>query len=120
MLSVSVQELHRVLAAEQGAQVIDVRERSEVLLSNLDQRLPRIFYIPLSGADAFFEDLYAGGDGGEYKLDKEAPTFCLCHHGVRSARVARVLLDCGFRRVYNIEGGIDAYARHVDPGVGLY
>lgn len=32
----------------------------------------------------------------------------MCHHGVRSDRVARYLADQGFARVHNLLGGIDA------------
>lgn len=46
-------------------------------------------------------------------------TVVICHHGVRSAHVARLLLSAGFERVLNLEGGLDAYAG-VDPEVPRY
>jgi rhodanese-related sulfurtransferase len=53
-------------------------------------------------------------------LDKEATVVVFCHHGIRSAQVAAWLLDQGWQSVYNLAGGIDAYARQVDPSIGFY
>ena len=44
----------------------------------------------------------------------------LCHHGVRSAQLARFLVDNGFKKVWNLTGGIDAYAANVDGSVPRY
>ena len=53
-------------------------------------------------------------------LDKARPIACLCHHGVRSQRVAAFLAHHGFAQVANITGGIDAWAREFDASVPLY
>ncbi len=53
-------------------------------------------------------------------LDPARPVACLCHHGVRSLRVALFLAQQGFEDVSNISGGIDAWAREFDPSVPLY
>lgn len=53
-------------------------------------------------------------------LDKDTPLVLQCHHGVRSRAVADHLVGHGFRQVYNLTGGIDAWSRRVDPGVPLY
>lgn len=45
---------------------------------------------------------------------------CLCHHGIRSQRVAMFLLQNGFERVVNIAGGIDAWSAEADSSVPLY
>ncbi|MBC7994862.1 MAG: sulfurtransferase, partial [Rhizobacter sp.] len=44
----------------------------------------------------------------------------LCHHGVRSLQVVAFLERQGYEQVYNIAGGIDAWAREVDASVPLY
>jgi rhodanese-related sulfurtransferase len=54
------------------------------------------------------------------KLDTEAPTICLCHHGVRSMNMAAYLVQQGFTNVYNVTGGIDAYSRGADSRVPTY
>lgn len=45
---------------------------------------------------------------------------CLCHTGVRSRQAAEGLVQMGFSNVYNLEGGIDAWSRDVDPDVPRY
>jgi rhodanese-related sulfurtransferase len=49
-----------------------------------------------------------------------APVVVFCHHGIRSAQVAAWLLELGWTSVYNLSGGIDAYARSIDPSIGFY
>lgn len=44
----------------------------------------------------------------------------LCHHGGRSQQAAEHFLQLGFRQVYNIDGGIDAWSAQVDPSVPRY
>ena len=53
-------------------------------------------------------------------LDPARPVACLCHHGVRSLRVAAYLAQQGFEHVSNITGGIDAWAHEFDSSVPLY
>jgi rhodanese-related sulfurtransferase len=45
---------------------------------------------------------------------------CICHHGGRSAQVAYWLARQGFAEVYNLTGGVDAWARQVDRGMATY
>jgi rhodanese-related sulfurtransferase len=44
----------------------------------------------------------------------------VCHHGVRSFQVALWLERNGFMDVANLSGGIDAWARQIDPGMAVY
>lgn len=53
-------------------------------------------------------------------LPKDTPLAFLCHHGVSSLRAAEHFRGLGFTRLYNVEGGIDAYARDVDSSVRRY
>jgi rhodanese-related sulfurtransferase len=50
--------------------------------------------------------------------DTEIVVFC--HHGMRSAQVTAWLLQKGWTNVQSMAGGIDAYAKQVDPSVGMY
>ncbi len=43
-----------------------------------------------------------------------------CHVGQRSAQVTFWLQDLGWQNVASLAGGIDAYARQVDPEIGFY
>ncbi len=54
------------------------------------------------------------------ELDPSDPVVCICHHGARSAHVAMWLARQGFADVYNLSGGVDAWARQVDPSMATY
>jgi monothiol glutaredoxin len=53
-------------------------------------------------------------------LSKETPIAFYCHHGMRSRGVAQSVLQEGFRKVYNIKGGIDAWSLSIDPSIPRY
>ena len=53
------------------------------------------------------------------ELDPAAETVVICHHGSRSAYVTRMLGEAGFARVFNLQGGLDAYS-DVDESVPRY
>lgn len=53
-------------------------------------------------------------------LDKDTPLVFHCHHGGRSQAAAERFVREGFRRVYNLVGGIDAWSTSVDPSVPRY
>jgi monothiol glutaredoxin len=53
-------------------------------------------------------------------LKKDAPIAFHCHHGGRSRSAAEQLLREGFTNVFNLEGGIEAWSRDVDPTVPRY
>jgi rhodanese-related sulfurtransferase len=44
----------------------------------------------------------------------------ICHHGGRSMQVALFLEKAGYNNVHNLEGGVDAWSRTVDPAVPVY
>ncbi len=54
------------------------------------------------------------------ELPTDRPIACLCHHGIRSQRVAQFLAQNGFEHVVNIAGGIDAWSAELDPAVPHY
>jgi monothiol glutaredoxin len=53
-------------------------------------------------------------------LPKDAMIVMQCHHGLRSGQAAGQLVAAGYRNVFNLEGGIDAWSLEVDPGVPRY
>lgn len=55
-----------------------------------------------------------------HELDAEQEVVVICHHGVRSFQVSIFLDHSGFRNVYNLQGGVDAWARDVDPNMPKY
>ncbi|VVM21656.1 hypothetical protein BSPWISOXPB_5912 [uncultured Gammaproteobacteria bacterium] len=53
-------------------------------------------------------------------LDKTQETVIICHHGIRSMQVARYFDAIGFEKIINLRGGIDAWAKKIDPSMPLY
>ncbi|WP_437731576.1 Grx4 family monothiol glutaredoxin [Sorangium sp. So ce1335] len=53
-------------------------------------------------------------------LPRDARIVFHCHHGGRSQAAAEHYLAKGFRNLYNLEGGIDAWSHKVDPSVPRY
>jgi rhodanese-related sulfurtransferase len=54
------------------------------------------------------------------EIDEDKEVVAICHHGGRSMQVAMFLERQGFKRVHNLQGGIDAWSRTVDPSVPTY
>ena len=54
------------------------------------------------------------------QLDPQSEIVVICHHGIRSRQVALYLEHQGFGNVVNLEGGMAAWARDVDPAMATY
>lgn len=54
------------------------------------------------------------------ELDAAKPIVVICHHGVRSLQVAHYLSRLGFEQVFNLQGGMAAWADQVDPAMPRY
>ncbi|MBI1789689.1 MAG: hypothetical protein HYR60_19315 [Acidobacteria bacterium] len=50
----------------------------------------------------------------------EAPLVILCHHGIRSLKVASWLREQGFEDCRSMAGGIDRWSLEIDPAVPRY
>lgn len=92
--------------------LLDVREPMELSIASLGDE---VLLAPLSQIAARYEDALP-----EEMEDKSVEVVVVCHHGNRSAQVTAWLLSNGWSNVYNMVGGIDAYAREVDPTINLY
>jgi monothiol glutaredoxin len=53
-------------------------------------------------------------------LPKDTPIAFHCHHGGRSRGAAEHFVKAGFKTVYNLTGGIDAWSKDVDPSIKRY
>lgn len=89
--------------------VLDVRDTLELAVARVRPEGFELVHIPMNELPARL---------GE--LDPQRPLACLCHHGLRSQRVAMFLAHNGFERVVNIAGGIDAWSMERDPGIAQY
>jgi rhodanese-related sulfurtransferase len=85
--------------------LVDVREPWEQAICGL----PGALQLPMNAVPARAEE-----------LDPAADTVVICHHGARSFQVGMFLERRGFARVYNLLGGVDAWAREVDPSMAVY
>ena len=54
------------------------------------------------------------------ELDRESDTVVICHHGTRSFQVGLFLERNGFSKLYNLMGGVNAWADQVEPTMPRY
>lgn len=101
---VSVQDLKAVLDNDPRVHLYDVRTAEERQLA----MIPRSKLMN----PALREETM--------KLAKDTPLYFHCHHGGRSNALAEQYLAAGFTKVHNVQGGIDAWAREIDPSVPRY
>ena len=85
--------------------LLDVRQDWETRLCKLDNSL----HIPI-------EEIELRTD----ELNRDSEIVVYCHQGVRSAAVADYLRSLGFAKARNLAGGLDAWARTVDPSMRRY
>ena len=84
--------------------LVDIREPYEHEICDIGGLL-----IPMRGIGSRLGD-----------LDRNAATVVYCRIGVRSAEVVRLMLDAGFTQVWNLRGGLHAWATEVDPSFPIY
>ena len=105
MSEITPQELKARLDRSERPLLLDVRQDWETQLC----RLPNAVHIPI-------EEI----EGRTDELSPEDDIVVYCHQGVRSAAVAEYLRSLGFKSVQNLSGGLDLWARTVDPGMRRY
>jgi sulfur-carrier protein adenylyltransferase/sulfurtransferase len=102
---ISPHELKRRMDAGERFELIDVREPFEYEIAQIDGAK----LIPLGEIAERLDE-----------LEREQPIIIHCHSGMRSAQAVQLLQERGFAKVYNLEGGIDAWSDQVDPNVPKY
>ena len=101
---ITVQELKKKMDAKEDFQLIDVREKHEYDFVNLGAEL-----IPLNTVLDNVE-----------KFSRDKQVIIHCKGGVRSAKAIQALEEKGFINLYNLKGGIVAYAKEVDESLPVY
>ncbi len=104
MKEITVEELKNMKEKGEDFQLIDVREDFEYEMSNLNGE-----NIPLGG-------ILIETD----KISKDKPVVVMCRSGKRSAMAIMQLEQQGFTNLYNLQGGILAWADQVDPTISVY
>jgi len=102
---ISAPELAERLRASEPPLLLDVREPHELEIS----RLAGATLIPLGHLAARLSE-----------LDSAREMVVFCKSGTRSTRALELLLSAGFRKVKNLQGGINAWAEQVDPDLPVY
>ena len=105
IVQLTPQQVQDGLQKQPAPLLLDVREEDEVRLC----ALPGSLHIPMNLIPLRHNE-----------LPDDIPIIVYCHHGIRSLNVARYLAHVGFEHVANLQGGIDAWARQIDPSMPRY
>ncbi|MBQ4854644.1 DedA family protein/thiosulfate sulfurtransferase GlpE [Rhodanobacter sp. B2A1Ga4] len=98
MARITVDELERAMKSESAPVVLDVRAEGSRLLDT--RVLPGALLLDDHGIDRSVHDI---------PLDRELVVYCNCPNEVSAARVAKVLMAQGYRRVRPLLGGLEAW-----------
>lgn len=104
-IEMEVEDLDRIRQSGGDPLVLDVREVHEVAIC----AIPDSLHIPMGTVPQRV---------GELPMDRDIVV--VCHHGGRSAQVTMWLRSRGFDRTTNLNGGVDAWARRIDPNMKVY
>ncbi len=103
---IAPEELKSLFESNSDVVVLDCREQWEFEAARIENSR----HIPMNDIPARFNQ----------ELDPEKHIVVICHHGVRSMNVTAWLRKQGFEKVQSLRGGIDRWARQIDPKVPLY
>lgn len=105
MKSVTVSELKKKFDNKENFQLIDVREAYEAEICTLGGEL-----IPMGEVMMHVD-----------QIKRDIPVIVHCRSGKRSASVINALeAQHGYTNLYNLEGGILAWADEIDPAMSKY
>jgi adenylyltransferase/sulfurtransferase len=102
---ITATELADRIKQEEGLKIIDVREPHELEISQIESTE----LIPLGQLASHMSELNSADE-----------IVLICKAGTRSARALEILHSAGFRKIKNLKGGINAWAREVDPSLPIY
>jgi len=96
--TIGVNEFEKQLVVTKGEQLIDVRTPQEFA----ESRIKNAKNIDFRSLD-FRKEIE--------KLDKTKPVLIYCRSGVRSKSALAIFQNAGFKTVYNLDGGINAWSK---------
>jgi adenylyltransferase/sulfurtransferase len=106
MKSITVTELEQKLNDGEEIELLDVREHVERRICHIRDSI----FIPMNEVPTNTD-----------KLSRDKMTVIYCHHGIRSYFVQNTLENkFGFTNLYNLSGGIHAWALQVDRKMRRY
>src|SRR6516162_6391841 len=101
---ITARELKQRLDQGDDLLILDVREPHEYQICNLKGHLIPLGELPRR----------------VHELDSSREIVAHCRSGTRSARAVDFLRKAGFRKIYNLRGGILSWSTEVDPTVARY
>jgi len=104
MKEVTVQELKSKKDNHEDFQLIDVREEHEFEIAQIGGEL-----IPMGEVMDNID-----------RISKDKPVIIHCRSGARSGAICQALEKEGYNNVYNLKGGILAWANEIDSSVTKY
>lgn len=105
MKEITPQALKEKMDTGEDIQIIDIREYHEVESGNMGG-----LHIPMADVMDQCE-----------KLKRDCPVVVHCRSGARATAIIHALEDQkGFENLYNLKGGIEAWAREIDPSITVY
>ncbi|OLS25994.1 MAG: putative adenylyltransferase/sulfurtransferase MoeZ [Candidatus Heimdallarchaeota archaeon LC_3] len=102
---ITPEELQDLFSKRTPIQLVDVREIHEQKISNIKGS----FLMPVNSVSEMSNS-----------LDKETLTVLYCKTGIRSARALEKLKNKGFKKIFNLTGGINAWVDRIDPSQPKY
>lgn len=105
MKQITPEELKKYIDEGNSPVILDVREPWEYEICHLEDSL----HIRMSEVISRLDEL---------KPDDEI--IVICHHGGRSQQVGNYLETQGYNNITNLAGGIDAWAKSIDPSMKQY
>lgn len=102
---ITARELEKRLQESAPPRLIDVREPHELEISQLEEAE----LIPLGQLASRLSE-----------LDSAEEIVLFCKSGTRSTRALEILASAGFKKIKNLKGGINAWAREVDEELPVY
>ena len=103
---ITPEDLKTLLDRNADLVLLDVREPWELQTAAMSHQK----HIPMGEIPARFAE----------ELDREKHIVVICHHGVRSMNATVWLRQQGFEKTQSLRGGIDRWAKQIDPRVPLY
>ena len=104
MARISVEELRRQIEQGDAPVIVDVRNATAQTLER--HRIPGAVHVPVQDAARHLSEL---------PRDREIILYCSCPNEASAAKVARLLMNNGFRRVRPLKGGLEAWIEAGNP-----
>jgi adenylyltransferase/sulfurtransferase len=104
--TIGVKGLKERLDAGEDLVIVDVREPHEREISKIEEDT---LFIPKGDVMARLDE-----------IPRDVPVIVYCRSGIRSGEVVQWLMGSGYTNVTNLLGGVNAWAKQIDPSLPVY